>query len=292
MIIDLLLDVINDTWIMFPLLYITYCILEIFERRQSNDDDQMFYSLQKYGPLFGALLGLIPQCGFSILAAMLFLQNNITLGTLIAVMIATSDEAIPILLSNPALYTSLFQLLLCKFVIAVLIGYFVDYVLIRHQKILRFEDMEEIEEDDDDYQDENNNTCPCCYVQYPLYVSAFLRSLKIYAFIFLTSLILSIGIQLLGTDTLGKILLHGSLLQPFISSALGFIPNCAITVVLAQLYAKSAISFGSLLGGLITNAGMGLLCLIRYGGSKKDILQTIVILYCTGVLFGIIFMII
>ena len=95
---EIFLEIIHDTWIMLPLLYITYCILEIFERKETSDDS-MFYSLQKYGPLFGAILGLIPQCGFSILASMLFLQKNITMGTLIAVMIATSDEAIPVLLS-------------------------------------------------------------------------------------------------------------------------------------------------------------------------------------------------
>ena len=86
---DIIIDVIKDSWLMLPLLYVTYCFLEVFERKES--DDSMFFSLQKYGPILGAVLGLIPQCGFSILAAMLYLQNNITLGTLIAVMIATSD---------------------------------------------------------------------------------------------------------------------------------------------------------------------------------------------------------
>lgn len=278
---------------MLPLLYITYCVLEVFERRPSQDDDRMFYSLQKYGPLFGAFLGLIPQCGFSILAAMLFLQNNITLGTLVAVMIATSDEAIPILLSNPSLYSSLVKLLVCKLVIGIVVGYFTDYILFRKQHIIRFEDLEEVDEEDEEYEEEENgNACPCCYPEYPLPVSALIRSLKIFFFIFVTTLVLDLGIEFLGFDLIHKILLHDSLFQPFVSGLLGFIPNCAITVVLAQLYANNALSFGSLLAGLITNAGMGFICLVRYGASRRSLIRTFLILYISAIIFGILFMII
>lgn len=286
--INILFETIEDTWLMLPLLYVTYCILEVFERRP-QEDDRMFYSLQKYGPLFGAALGLIPQCGFSILAAMLFLQNNITLGALVAVMIATSDEAIPILLSNPNLFPTLIQLLISKFVIAVVVGYFVDKVLFPKQKILLFEDMmEEDEEYDEEYDDaEGGNSCPCCYTQYPLWVSAALRSLKIYGFIFVTTLVLSLCVEFIGVDKLGHILLSGSVLQPLIAGILGFIPNCAITVVFAQLFALNQLQFGSLLSGLITNAGLGLMCLIRYGGSKRDIIRVVSILYISACIFGI-----
>jgi len=127
---------------MIPLLYVAYLIIEYFERKDSKDD-KLFFALQKYGPLVGALIGLIPQCGFSILAAMLFVQGNVTIGTLLAVFIATSDEAIPILLAEPKLYGTLIVLLICKFLIAVISGYFVDRILFPKQKILRFEDLPE-----------------------------------------------------------------------------------------------------------------------------------------------------
>ena len=153
--IDIILDTIHDTWAMLPLLYITYCILEVFERKNTQDD-KLFFGLQRLGPILGALVGLIPQCGFSILAAMLFVQNNITLGTLVSVMIATSDEAIPILISNPKMYSSLLGILGLKLIIAILVGLFTDHVLFRKQKILRFEDMEEEDYDEDEYEEEES----------------------------------------------------------------------------------------------------------------------------------------
>ena len=152
-IIDIILDTIHDTWAMLPLLYITYCILEVFERKNTQDD-KLFFGLQRLGPILGALVGLIPQCGFSILAAMLFVQNNITLGTLVSVMIATSDEAIPILISNPKMYSSLLGILGLKLVIAIVVGLFTDHVLFHNQKILRLEDMEEDDYDDEEYDEE------------------------------------------------------------------------------------------------------------------------------------------
>ena len=274
--IDIILDTIHDTWAMLPLLYITYCILEVFERKNTQDD-KLFFGLQRLGPILGALVGLIPQCGFSILAAMLFVQNNITLGTLI---------------SNPKMYSSLLGILGLKLVIAILVGLFTDHVLFRKQKILRFEDMEEEDYDDEEYEEEESSgsSCPCCYPEYPLWISALLRSLKIYVFIFITSFVLTLLMECIGEKTLSMILLQDNLFQPIIAALFGFIPNCAATVVLTQLYTAGELSFGSLLAGLVTNAGLGLIVMIRYEARKKDILRTISILFITGVIVGIGFM--
>lgn len=288
--IDTILDTVHDTWTMLPLLYITYIVLEFFERKNTTDD-RLFFGLQKLGPILGAFVGLIPQCGFSILAAMLFVQNNITLGTLVSVMIATSDEAIPILISNPKMYSTLLQVLAFKLVIAIVVGLFVDHVLFRHQKILHFEDMEEEDEDEEYDQEENSgSSCPCCYPEYPMWLSALLRSLKIFVFIFITSFVLNLLMQWIGNETLSKILLHNSLFQPVIAALFGFIPNCAATVVLTQLFTAGELSFGSLLSGLITNAGLGLIVMFRYEARKRDILRTIAILFVTGIVIGICFM--
>lgn len=223
---------------------------------------------------------------------MLFVQNNITLGTLVSVMIATSDEAIPILISNPKMYSSLLGILGLKLIIAILVGLFTDHVLFRKQKILRFEDMEEEDYDEDEYEEEENSgsSCPCCYPEYPLWISALLRSLKIYVFIFITSFVLTLLMECIGEKTLSMILLQDNLFQPIIAALLGFIPNCAATIVLTQLYTAGELSFGSLLAGLVTNAGLGLIVMIRYEARKKDILKTISILFITGVIVGIGFM--
>lgn len=289
---DLLKDVIHDTWTMLPLLYITYIVLEFFERKQTTDD-RLFFGLQKLGPILGAFIGLIPQCGFSILAAMLFVQNNITLGTLISVMIATSDEAIPILISNPDMYSSLLWILVLKFIIAMIVGMITDHILFPHQKILRFEDMEDDEEEQDEYEEDQPEAsgCPCCYPEYPMLVSALIRSLKIYVFIFITSFVLTFAMSSIGENNLSMILLQNSLLQPVLASLFGFIPNCAATVVLTQLFTSGELSFGSLLAGLITNAGLGLVVMFRYDARKKDILRVISILFITAICTGILFMV-
>ena len=270
---------------------IVYYLLYIRSFRK-KEDDKLFFGLQRLGPILGALVGLIPQCGFSILAAMLFVQNNITLGTLVSVMIATSDEAIPILISNPKMYSSLLGILGLKLVIAIVVGLFTDHVLFRNQKILRFEDMEEEDYDDEEYEEEESSgsSCPCCYPEYPLWISALLRSLKIYVFIFITSFVLTLLMEWIGEKTLSMILLQNNLFQPIIAALFGFIPNCAATVVLTQLYTAGELSFGSLLAGLVTNAGLGLIVMIRYEARKKDILRTISILFITGVIVGIGFM--
>lgn len=278
---------------MLPLLYVAYLIIEYFERKEDKSDG-LFWNLQKYGPLFGAMLGLLPQCGFSILAAMLYLQGNITLGTMLAVFIATSDEAIPVLLSEVNMIPSLALLLLLKFIIAVACGWVVDHVLFPHQKILRFEDMEEEEDEEQEDmeimdQEEAASACPCCYPQYPIWKSALIRTLKIYLFAFAATFVLDLLMEWIGTETLSSILLTGSWAQPLIAALFGFIPNCAATVILCQLYAAGSLSFASLLAGLITNAGLGLLVLFQYEKKKSNVWKVAGLLYAAAAIFGLLF---
>lgn len=284
--LDTLLDSLNDTWAMIPLMFIAYLIIEHFERKPSKDDS-MFWNLQKYGPLFGAMLGLLPQCGFAILAAMLFLQKNITLGTMIAVFAACSDEAIPVLISEPQLLPSLGVLLVCKFVIAVVAGWVIDHVLFPHQDIRWFSDMPDEEEDEEmEEDDENAAACPCCYPQYPIWLSAMLRTLKIYLYVFLTAFVLTLILSFIPESSLESVLLTGTWWQPFVSALFGFIPNCAATVVLCQLYAAGALSFASLLSGLVTNAGLGLVVLFQYSEKKTILLKVMGLLLAAALIAG------
>lgn len=284
--LEILEHTISDTILTLPILFITYMVLEYFERK-SNNDDKIFFLLQKLGPFLGAFLGLLPQCGFSILAAMLFLQKNITLGTMLSVFIATSDEAIPVLISNPELASTIPVLLLLKFGIAIGVGYLTDHFF--KQDIIRFEDMPEEDIDEEDYEETKaGSSCPCCYTQYPMIISAILRSVKIYIYIFLTTFVLTALLHWISADTLSKVLLTNSFMQPLVSALFGFIPNCAATVILCQLYVAKALSFASLVAGLITNAGLGILVLLEFKADKKDIVKTIGILFLTAVITGII----
>lgn len=289
LIFDSLLDALHDTWLMLPILYIVYLFLDGLERKTSQSD-AFFWRLQKYGPLFGALLGLIPQCGFSILAAILFVSRNITLGTMIAVFLATSDEAVPVLLSEPDMIPSLVLLLALKFVLAFGIGWLIDNVLVRHQKILSFNEVEEEEdwqaEENLEEREDTRPGCSCCYPQYPIWLSALLRTIKIYAFVFLVTFGMNLITGWIGEDRLIAFLQSSKALQPLLASLFGFIPNCAATVILCQLYASSALSFGSLLAGLMTNAGLGLVALFQYDPNRRQLWKIMLLMLVPSVLCG------
>lgn len=257
--LDCLLDAWLDTWPMIPIMYAAYLIIEYFQRK-SDRDDAFFWNLQKYGPAFGALLGLLPQCGFSILAAMLFVQGNITLGTLAAVFISTSDEAIPVLVSEPELLPSLGLLLVCKLIIAMIFGFLTDRILLPHQTIIRFSELPDEGEDEIEEDEAGAVGCSCCYPQYPIWLSALLRTLKIYLFVFLVALAFNLLLGWIGEEALSSILLQGSWLQPLIAALFGFIPNCAATVVLCQLFASGTLTFPSCWG----NTGTGPPCPDRH----------------------------
>lgn len=244
---DILIDTIKDTFVIIPILLIMYLCLEYFEHK--NTSYNITHYLTSYGPIIGALLGIIPQCGFGVLASMLFMNKRISLGTLISVFIATSDEAVPILLTNPELYTSLLSIIVTKFILAVIVGYLVDF-LFKSQ-----------------YSDQTDISSNHCH-DHSIVVEAFIRTFKIYAFIFIVNFSLSYTIEMIGSEKLSYILLDKSMVQPIISAIFGFIPNCAASVILTQLHINQVLSMPSLLAGLITNAGLGILVLLQ---NKIDI---------------------
>lgn len=282
---EIIMDTIHDTYLMFPLLFITYFIIEYANQKESKQQP-LFLAMQKYGVIVGAFVGLIPQCGFSIIAAMLYLQKNITLGTMISVFIATSDEAIPVLLANPSLYKDMVVILALKVVLAISVGYFVDKVLLsKHtqgKQVLNAVNLHEAH-----CVEDKEGACTCHDSHRSVATNAFLRSIKIFLFLFLTTLVINVVIALIGEQNLHQVLLSDSLWQPFIAALFGFIPNCAATVVLTQLYVGGGISFASLFAGLVSNAGLGLVVLVCYKASKKDILRVVGLLYISAILAGL-----
>ena len=243
-----------DTIKILPFLYLSYLVLDIIEKRSSTYQLNYLF-LKNLGPVFGALLGCIPQCGFSIIAASLFAQNGITAGTLVACFISTSDEALPMFLSNPSEYKNLGYLILCKVLIAIVAGYILDFII-----------RKDINEEDD-FEIEVEGICDCSTNSF---INAGYKALRTILYIFIINLTLGLIIHFVGEDVLVSTLNVNTFIQPFISTILGFIPNCAISVLLVQLYMVGGLTFGSMIAGLCSGAGMGVAILFKNNKNMKE----------------------
>lgn len=274
---DILNDVIHDALPMIPFLFLTYLLMEYLEHKSNDHFQQQLQKARKLGPLVGAVLGIVPQCGFSVLASGLYMNSSISLGTLIAVFISTSDEAVPILVSQPHQLSVLIAVILVKLAIAILVGYLVD-ALVRGQRLKQNHPLHDIHGDCEEETEEHHHSI--------IYIAA-IRTVKIFLFVFVVNLLLSIFIYYIGEATLKSILVQGSFIQPVLAALAGFIPNCAASVILAQLYLDGVLSFGALTAGLITSAGLGLLVLLKMYDNKKDILRIFLILFLSAVISGI-----
>lgn len=274
--LGVLADAAVDTAKMLPFLFGVYLLIEYFEHKASDRLPNLLRKLGPFGPIGGAALGCIPQCGFSVAASNLYSGRLISLGTLIAVFVATSDEAVPILLSHPEGAKKILPLIGIKIIIAIAAGIAVD-LIVRLTKGRRNEEAEP-------YRDLCED-CGCD--EHGVVYSAIMHTVKITVFVFAASLILGLGIELLGEDSIKRILMTDSPLQPFITALIGLIPNCAASVVLTDLYAAGSLSFGSVIAGLSTGAGLGLMVLFKANKNLKENLSVAAALYLIGALAGI-----
>jgi len=254
--IDVIIDALVDTVKLLPLLYLSYLLIDFIDKRSSAYRLNYLF-IKNLGPLFGALLGLVPQCGFSVIAASLFAQQGISAGTLVACFMATSDEALPMLLAYPSEYKSLGLLLILKLVIAILSGYLLDFVL--YKKTLNEEDDFEIELSD-----------PGCSCGSNSFMNALNRTLKTTMFILGINLVIGFVLFGIGEDALSSLLNVHPMLQPFAAALIGFIPNCAASILLVQLYVLGGLSFGSMVAGLCTGAGIGMAVLWKQNKNKRE----------------------
>ncbi len=261
--IDVIIDALVDTVKLLPLLYLSYLLIDFIDKRSSAYRLNYLF-IKNLGPLFGALLGLVPQCGFSVIAASLFAQQGISAGTLVACFMATSDEALPMLLAYPSEYKSLGLLLILKLVIAILSGYLLDFVL--YKKTLNEEDDFEIELSD-----------PGCSCGSNSFMNALNRTLKTTMFILGINLVIGFVLFGIGEDALSSLLNVHPMLQPFAAALIGFIPNCAATILLVQLYVLGGLSFGSMVAGLCTGAGIGMAVLWKQNKNKRE--NSLLLLY-------------
>lgn len=266
-----------DTLKLLPFLFIAYLVIELIEQKAGEKTTALIKKSGKFGPILGSLLGVVPQCGFSAAASNLFAGRIITMGTLIAIFLSTSDEMLPILISEAVPAGTIIMILAIKVVIAIVVGMIVD--LIFRKKV-----EEEAKEEIHKLCDEEHCHCE----EHGIIRSSIKHTLQIFVYILIISFVLNLVIEFIGEDNIASLVLNVPVLGPVISSLVGLIPNCASSVILTQVYLENIISMGSMIAGLLVNSGIGILILFRVNKSKKENFTILGILYLVGVISGII----
>lgn len=274
--IDILLDAIIDSVKLVPFLFVTYLIMEYIEHKTKDKTKETIKKSGKYGPFIGSILGVFPQCGFSVSATNLYAARVITLGTLIAVYLSTSDEMLPIFLSEAVPITTILKILGIKLIVGMIAGFGIDFVMrLRHKG-------DEEEKIIDLCEKEH------CHCEHGIIKSAFKHTFNIFVFILFITLIINVGIYLIGEERISGFLQSQPILGPVIAGIIGLIPNCAASVILTQMYLENVISVATLISGLLVGAGVGLAVLFKTNRGMKQNIKIVALLYSIGVIAGII----
>lgn len=259
---------------LIPYLFLTYLLMEFLEHKVGNKTNAMVQKAGRFAPFIGAVTGAVPQCGFSTAASNLYAGRVISLGTLIAIYLSTSDEMLPIMLSERVEPSLILSVLGLKVIIGALAGVVIDILWQRkHHEHHHIHALCEEEK---------------CHCEKGIYYSAFVHTLHITIFIILISFVLNLIMHTVGEDALGNLVLNKPVLGPLVSGLVGLIPNCVSSVVITQLFLKGAMDFGSMMAGLLINAGIGVLVLFRVNHNTKENFQIIGLLYFIGVVSGIV----
>ena len=299
---EFLLHALEDTLPLLPWILLIYLLIELLESKADLRSINRFG--QKMGPLVGSATGLIPQCGFSIMAAKLFEQKYITVGTLLAIFMATSDEAFIIMLSSGEGAVWVLPLLAVKILVGVAVGYAADFTLklvgrgqvcveipsayaetpqTTHEIFIR----QYLEEKDVDVK------CACGrshksdsvwkkYILYPIW-----HAVKVAFFIFIVNFVLTAIVHSVGEENFAEFMHRNRFIQPFLTCIIGLIPNCASSVVLTETFLAGGIAFGSCAAGLCANAGMGFVVLLKNVRKWKRNLTLIGVTYLLSVAVGL-----
>lgn len=270
--IHLIEHTIIDTLKLVPFLFIVFLIMEFIEHKITDKNKKAITKAGKFGPIIGSILGAFPQCGFSVAATNLFSTRVITLGTLISIYLSTSDEMLPILISQNVEVSVILKILGIKVLIGMICGIVIDLIFKKDNKDI----IEEVCEHDN---------CGC---KKSIFKSSVKHTLNITLFLFVMTLILNVLIHYIGEDNIAKLFLKDSVFSPFISSLIGLIPNCASSVIITELYLNSAITFGSMISGLLTGSGIAIMVLFKVNKDRFENIKILSIIYIIGVISGII----
>lgn len=268
---DIILDVFLDTGIdalkLLPFLFLAYLVMECLEHWTGGKMQEVVKKSGKAGPAIGGLLGVFPQCGFSAAAANLYAGRIITLGTLIAVFLSTSDEMLPIMISENVAPSMIGKILLLKVIFAIVMGFLVDFFFRKNAEM------------------QIGHLCERhhCHCERGIWRSALRHTWKIFLYIIVVSLILNFAVALIGEETLAALIQGKPALSLFLAALVGMIPNCASSVVLTQLYLGGVLSAGALMAGLLSGSGVGFLVLLRVNDDRRENLRIFALLYAIGV---------
>lgn len=275
--LEIIQDALIDTLKLIPFLFITYLIMEYIEHKTKDKTKETIKKSGKFGPLIGSILGVFPQCGFSVSATNLYAARVITLGTLIAVYLSTSDEMLPIFLSEAVPISTILKILGIKLLIGMIAGFIIDFVIniknknkIEEQKIVDLCEKEH------------------CHCEHGIFKSALKHTVNISIFILLITLIINIAIHFIGEETIAGFLQNKPILGPIIAGLIGLIPNCASSVILTQMYLENVITAATMISGLLVGAGVGLAVLFKTNKGIKQNISILCLLYGIGVISGII----
>ncbi len=282
LICEVALDALIDSVKLLPFLFITYLAMEYLEHKTSDKSNQLVERSGKIGPLYGSLLGIVPQCGFSAAATNLYAGRVITLGTLIAIYLSTSDEMLPILISEKVSILLILKILFVKVVIGMIAGFAIDFI---HQKFLRFTHMKDPHHLPDIHHMCEHEHCHCD--EKGIFPSALKHTVEIFVYILVISFLLNLVIAYIGEDTLSSFILNRPVIGELAAGLIGLIPNCAASVVITQLYLEGLLSAGPMMAGLLVSAGVGLLVLFKVNDHPRENLKILGLLYAIGVVSGL-----
>ena len=263
----------KDNVVLILFLFLTYVVMEYLEHKAGGHANELIKKAGAAGPFFGAILGIVPQCGFAAAASNLYAGRVISMGTLVAIFLATSDEVLPILLANPGALSVIWMVFGLKIVVGAVSGLVIDRLC-------------PVKEDHDHIhemcEDEH------CHCEDGVLRSALTHTLRIAVFILLVSFALNLVMHTVGEEALGNLVLNRPIVGPVVAAFIGLIPNCASSVVLTQLYVKGAMGFGALMSGLFANAGVGLLVLFRVNHDRRENIRIMSLLVSIGIVAGIV----
>lgn len=269
--INIIIDTLIDGIKLVPFLFLAFLFIELLEHKFSNHTKEIVKKSGKFGPIIGAILGAIPQCGFSVMATNLYVTRIITMGTLISVYLSTSDEMLPIMLSHGESFFLILEIIVIKIIVGILFGFLIDFIFKNNP-----------------HQGQDYDICEYehCNCNKGIIRSVIKHTFNIFIFILLVEFVLNIVMEFGVRDILIDIFRNNHILTLFLSSLIGLIPNCGSSVIITELYLDGIISFSSLVAGLLAGSGVAILVLFRSNKNLKENLKILGLIYFIGVVSG------